>query len=209
MVGLDSSRRMVRHLLAVRCAGLLLAGSLLGVSLLSGCSGVGSTRDGLVYVDMTAAELQASLASNFPVRECTFGIACARFSDPWLYLSEGANRLHFSSELLVEIARLRLPGRIAFSGTPRWDPGSGSLFLADLRVEQVTVAGVPAEIEHVLRERGGPLLQAVFARRPVYSVQGGGLREALIRRNLRGVSVVDGKLRATFAFGGAEATRGR
>jgi hypothetical protein len=174
-------------------------------TLLSACSGIGTTRDGLVYVDVTQEELQASLASNFPVRECTFGIACARFSDPWLQLSEGANRVHFSSELSVEIVRLRLPGRIALSATPRWDPASAAMYLSDLRIEQVTVAGVPAEVEHVLRERGGPLLQPAFDRRPVYRAEGEGLRDSLIRRNLRGVSVVDGKLRATFAFGGAGA----
>ena len=187
--------RHMRTLVVAACAATVLAA----------CSGVGTTRDGLVYVDVTAEELQASLSSNFPVRECTFGVACARFSDPWLQLSEGANRVHFSSELSVEIMRMRLPGRIALSATPRWDPASAAMFLADLRIEQVTVAGVPAEVEYLLRERGGPLLQPAFDRRPVYRVTGGGLKDSLIRRNLRGVSVVDGKLRATFAFGGAGA----
>jgi hypothetical protein len=192
---IDRCRRPLALMLAALCTAVLLAA----------CSGVGTTRDGLVYVDVSQEELQASLASNFPVRECTFGIACARFSDPWLQLAEGANRVHFSSELSVEFLRARLPGRIALSATPRWDPASAAMYLADLRIEQVTVAGVPAEVELLLRERGGPLLQPAFDRRPVYRVQGEGLRDALIRRNLRGVSVVDGKLRATFAFGGVGA----
>lgn len=183
-----------------RMRAALLVAVLVLPGVLTACTGVGRTADGLVYVDMTEDELQAALAANFPLRECTLGVACARFSEPRLQLSEGANRVHFSSLLHVELGGFRIPGRIALSGTPRYDPASASVFLSDLRIEHVSMAGLPADIEHVLRERGGPLLQPTFDRRAVYRVTGDGLRESLMRRNLRGVSVVNGKLRATFAL---------
>lgn len=184
--------------LTMRVAALAAVFTLVGA--LAACSGVGRTADGLVYVDMTEDELQTALAANFPLRECTLGVACARFSEPRLQLSEGANRVHFSSLLHVELGGFRIPGRIALSGTPRYDPASASVFLSDLRIEHVSMAGLPADIEHVLRARGGPLLQPTFDRRAVYRVTGDGLRESLMRRSLRGVSVVNGKLRATFAL---------
>lgn len=174
----------------------------LAISLVA-CGSIGRTDDGLMYVDITAERLQRDLEAGFPLRECAFQAACATFSKPRLQLAEGANRLRFGSAVQVEFGVVKVPGQIEISATPRYDASRKAMFLSLLRVERLSVDGVPVQLSRTIAEQAGPLLQPMFDRHPVYRVEGDGLQDALVRRSLRGVSVVDGKLRATFAFAGA------
>ncbi len=174
-----------------------------GLVLLTACNGMGRDDAGLLYVDLSASELQTQLERAFPMRSCALEVACTRFSEPRLQLAEGANRLQFSSALRIELGPLQLPGSIALSGTPRYDKQQAAFFLDALKVEQLSISGLAPELTQRLQTQGGPLLQPLFDRIPVYRIDADSMRGALLRRSLRGVSVTHGALRATFGVGGA------
>ena len=184
--------------------------ALLGmVALIVACSGIGRDDAGLLYVDLSASELQSQLESAFPIRSCALQVACTKFSEPQLLLAEGANRVQFSSALRIELGPLQLPGSIALSGTPRYDSQQSAFFLDGLKVEQLSIAGLTPELTQRMQMQGGPLLQPLFDRTPVYRIDGDSMRGALLRRTLRGVNVTRGALRATFGVTGATDERQR
>ena len=172
--------------------------------LMLACNGIGRDDAGLLYVELTAGELQSQLEQAFPIRSCALEVACVRFSEPRLQLLEGANRLQFNSAIRIEFGPLQLPGNIAMSGTPRYDTQQAAFFLDDLQVEQLSIAGLAPELTRRVQSQGGPLLQPLFDRTPLHRIDGDSLRGALLRRGLRGITVTQGAVRATFGFGVAE-----
>lgn len=153
------------------------------------------------HIDVTREELQQRLAAKFPVQNCA--LTCIALSEPMIRLTEGSERISFSASVLVNLGRLQLPGRLAFSGKLRYVRYEGTFFFEQIEIEQFQLAGLPSALAEAVRAHGQSLIGAALSNYPVYSIKDDSANAALAKRALRDVQVVDGKLRISFLrFGG-------
>ena len=154
------------------------------------------------HLDIEAAELQARIASRFPVRHCKTVLLCAELSNPALTLSEGDNRVGLSVDVKVNLGPRERAGRVGMTGRPRYVPDQGQLFLDDLQVTQVDVGSVPGEYAEWLRYGATLATQQALQGRPIYTLDERTAKGALAKRSISDVRVTEGKLRITFSGSG-------
>ena len=153
------------------------------------------------HIDVTREELQQRLSAKFPVRNCA--LTCVELSEPVIGLTEGSDRISFSTNTLVNLGRLQLPGRLAFSGKLRYVRYEGNFFFEQIEIQEFQLSGLPPALAGAVRAHGESLIGAVLSSVPVYSIKDDSPNAALARQALRDVQVVDGKLRIRFLrFGG-------
>jgi len=149
-------------------------------------------------IDIDQAQIQQRLDARFPQRSCAMGVACIRLSNPVVTLSEGSPRIGLSADVLVNLGRREMPGKLAFSGVLRYVRYEGDFFLDDVRIDNFSLTGFPPEFVQVVQVRGPTVLRRALEGHPVYTLKGDNAREALAKLAVRDVTVVDGKLRVTF-----------
>ena len=183
---------MIRRLLFV-CIALLAAAAL------TGCGPLGPLASG--HLDIGAAELQARLAPRFPARHCKTIIVCIELSNPQVVLHEGDDRVGLVVDVRIALGPRERSGRIGLAGRPRYDPGQGQLFLDDLEVTTLEWPDLPAEYVDWVKLGGTLAVRKALQDHPLYTLDDSSARNALARRTVSDVTVVDGRLRVT--FGGA------
>ena len=163
---------------------------------------LGAASWGLVYVgneshiDVTREELQQRLAAKFPVQNCA--LTCIALSEPVIGLTEGSDRISFSASMLVNLGRLQLPGRLAFSGKLRYVRYEGNFFFEQIEIQEFQLSGLPPALAEAVRAHGQSLIGMALSNYPVYSIKDDSANAALAKRALRDVQVVNGKLRISF-----------
>lgn len=174
--------------------------SLLAITALGGCALFLAQRygDGLA-VELTEQELQTRLAARFPLQNCALVIVCLDIMSPQLKLIEGADRIALSAELSATVGQRRYPGTLAFSGKVRYVAADGNLFLDEIDIDRLDLAGVPPRYTDVLRSTGPSVLRSVLATRPIYTLKGDTAKERLARAAVGDIRVVNGKLRISMA----------
>jgi hypothetical protein len=150
------------------------------------------------HLDISQAELQARIAPRFPIQNCKLVIACLDLTNPLVALREGDDRIAFTADVTVTLGTRERTGRIALSGRPRYVPEQGQLFLDDLRITTLELAGFPEEYAELVKARGAAAARQALQSRPVYTLDAGTAKGAFARRAVRDVKVVNGKLRISF-----------
>ena len=72
------------------------------------------------FIDIDQAQLQARLDARFPQKNCTLMVACLTLSDPRVTLTDGSSRIGLAADVLVNLGRREMPGKVAFSGVLRY-----------------------------------------------------------------------------------------
>jgi hypothetical protein len=180
---------MTRRLVALTLA-------LLAAVALATCGIVSRISDG--HLDIEQAELQARIAPRFPTHHCKFLIACLDLSNPVVVLTEGEDRIGLAVDAKVVLGTRERTGRVGFSGRPRYVPADGQLFLDDLQITTLELAGLPEEYAALVKLRGPGMINAQLQAHPVYTIDTSTAKGALARLAVRDVKVVNGKLRISF-----------
>ena len=153
------------------------------------------------HIDVSREELQQRLAAKFPVKNCA--LTCIELSEPVIGLTEGSDRISFSTTILVNLGRLQLPGRLAFSGKLRYVRYAGDFFFEQIEIQEFQLSGLPPVLADAVRANGQSLIGMALSSYPIYSIKDNSANASLAKRALRDVQVVDGKLRISFLrFGG-------
>ncbi len=172
------------------------ATALIASALLAGCGLASRLASG--HLDIEQAELQARIASRFPVHHCKVVIACLDLSNPVVALHEGDDRIGFTTDVTVALGTRERTGRIGFTGRPRYAPDAGQLFLDDLQITTLTLAGLPDEYAELVKTRGAAAARQALQSHPVYTVNTSTAKGALTKQAVHDVKVVDGRLRVSF-----------
>lgn len=179
----------------------LAALALLAAVALASCGVVSRISDG--HLDIEQAELQARIAPRFPTHHCKLLIACLDLSNPVVVLAEGEDRIGLTVDAKVSLAGHERSGRVGFSGRPRYVPADGQLFLDDLQITTLELAGLREDDAEIVRKRAPGLLNAQLQSHPIYTIDAGTTKGALAKLTVRDVKVVNGKLRISFVGSGA------
>lgn len=154
------------------------------------------------HLDIEQAELQARIAKRFPTSHCRIVIACVDLSNPVVVLKEGSDRIGFTADVKVVLGTREHTGRLGLSGLPRYVPNEGQLFIDDLQIDTLELAGLPAEYAELVKLRGPAAARSALQSHPVYTLDASSAKGALAKATVRDVKVVNGKLRVTFAGAG-------
>lgn len=168
--------------------------------LLAACGLAGGLAQG--YLDIEPADLQARLATRFPLHRCKTVLACLDLSHPVVVLREGDDRIAVEADVRLLLGVRERTGRVALSARPRYAPQEGQLFLDDLQVVSLELAGVPDHELDLVRDYGGLLARQALQSHPVYTLDAGTAKGALTRQVVKDVKVVQGRLRVVLAPAG-------
>ncbi|MFG6487252.1 DUF1439 domain-containing protein [Roseateles sp. BYS78W] len=173
-----------------------LVAVLLAAAALSYCTLASRIADG--HLDIDQAELQARIAPRFPVHHCKIVIACLDLSNPAVTLQEGDDHLGFTADVKVTLGTRERTGRIGLAGRPRYAPNEGQLFIEDLQITTLELAGFPEEYAEFVKTRAVVAARQALQSHPVYTLDANTAKGALAKRAVRDVKVVNGKLRIAF-----------
>ena len=172
-----------------------LAVALLGAAALATC-GVVSRLSG--HLDIEQAELQARIAPRFPTHHCKLLVACVDLSNPVVVLKEGDDRIGLTADVSVVLGLKEHTGRVGLSGRPRYVPQDGELFLDDLQIDTLELAGLPAAYAELVKLRGPAAAKGALQSHPIYTINTSTAKGALTKQAVKDVKVVNGRLRVLF-----------
>jgi hypothetical protein len=173
-----------------------IAAALFAAAALTYCTFASRIANG--HLDIEQAELQARIGARFPVHHCKIVIACLDLSNPMVVLQEGDDRIGLTADVKVALATRERTGRIGLSGKPRYVPNDGQLFLDDLQITTLELAGFPEEYAELVKARGASAARQALQSHPVYTLDASTAKGALTKHAVRDVKVVNGKLRVAF-----------
>jgi len=184
---------MTRRLPTIAAALLAALAAALGLTY---CGAMGRIASG--HLDIEQAELQARIAPRFPTHHCKIVIACLDLSNPLVVLKEGDDRIAFTADVKVVLGTRERTGRIGLSALPRYVPNDGQLFLDDLQITTLELAGFPEEYAELVKARGAVAARQALQSHPVYTLDTSTAKGAFAKQAVRDVKVVNGRLRVSF-----------
>lgn len=113
----------------------------------------------------TRDELQAMIATRFPLAQRYAQIITVRLSDPQLGLAPATNRAAIAARLLIDSPMLRagqVAGSVEFSSALRYDAPMRALRLEQPRAERLELQGVVGADAERLRQIGGLVAQELL-----------------------------------------------
>jgi Protein of unknown function (DUF1439) len=161
------------------------------------CFGAWWTFEKLAHIDINQSEIQQRLSAKFPIKRCVL-LVCIELSSPVVTLSDGSDRIGFSSEVLASRGQQQFPGQVAFSGKVRYVRVDGKFYLDDIEIQTLQIAGVPPDLKAAVKVLGPGIIRTALQNYPIYTIKGITGKEMLAWLAVGDVQVVDGKLRVTF-----------
>lgn len=146
-------------------------GVALVLALLAGCAAL---TPGPRTVEVSEAQLAERLARQFPYSGRYLGVFDVVLSEPQLTLLPQTNRL--ATQLHYTLGGPLLGGR-GYAGAMnlsyglRFEPGDGSVRLADVRVDELQASSVPPAYQAQVSRLGAQLAEGLLQDYPVYTVK--------------------------------------
>lgn len=145
-------------------------------------------------IELAQADLQRRVERLFPVVH-EDPLYRVELGAPRVILRSGSDRiglnLAVAGTLLHELA---LSGRAELDGRLRYEPASRAFYLDDAAVTELVIDGVPAPYLGELRRVAEQAARELLATRPLYVLGQFGEATAPLGREIKSVSVRDGKL---------------
>jgi hypothetical protein len=167
------------------------------LALLVLCFAAWWTFEKLAYIDISQSEIQQRLSDRFPIKRCV-AQACIELLSPVAILSDGSDRIGFSSAVIASGGKQQFPGQVAFTGKVRYVRDDGKFYLDDIEIQTLQIASVPPNLAAVVKALGPGIIRTGLQNYPIYTIKGSTGKEMLAWLAVGDVQVVNGKLRVTF-----------
>lgn len=165
------------------------------LALLAGCASVLGPR----RVTLSEAQIAQRLAERFPVERRVMEVFDLRIGVPAVRLLPESNRVGIDLDLSLgqRYSERRFPMQLALEGAPRYDEAGGAVVLSQVRVQRLSVGGLPDALAPALRRIAEPLVERLLEDAPLHrftpeqlkSAGGRGLRPGPIRVTSAGVEM--------------------
>jgi hypothetical protein len=147
------------------------------------------------HIDITQAQIQSQLDPQFPI-ERNFLLLQLTLADPRVALRAGTDRIQLGMNVRVGIpSQPEQRGSAEVSGGLSYDPQTARLYLVDARIESLEVPGLSDRYRARVQEFAGVLIPEVMNRMPLYTLDQTDPRQALARRLVQSVQIVNGRVR--------------
>jgi hypothetical protein len=146
---------------------LLLPGLLLLPSALLGVSACATSPRTLTF---SQADLTRWAQTRFPMDRKMLEVLDLTLSNPQFNLRPESNRLAAALDLSGKdrLFGRNFTGQLAFDGSLLFDANEQAIRLADVKVSELKLEGLPPTVQSAARGLGPLLVQQVFERQPLY-----------------------------------------
>jgi len=161
---------------------------LLACGLLASCASLIGPRT----VDVPQTRLQQGLERRFPVNHRVLAVFDLQLAQPQLQMLPAEQRiaLTLDTTLASPLMKNTLHGNLLLSGRLALDPARNAVYLADARVDKLTIDGLDDSRQRQLAGIATVIVDKLVKDMPLYNYQPDELRYA-------GVQFVPGELRVT------------
>lgn len=145
-------------------------------------------------VEISQDEVQASVATMFPIRQ-QIPFAAVVFSDPRVLIVEGSDRVRMGLAVDASFAnQVAAAGRAEIEGGLGYDPARGEFHLLRPAVTDLQVDVLPQDYLDLVRTMTNSIAEQFLSGIVIYRLDERDFRQGMMRRALKGVHVRDGKL---------------
>ncbi len=145
-------------------------------------------------IELGQADLQRKVERLFPVSHQD-PLYQVNLSEPRVVLREGGDRIGLGLKLSgTLLQQLPVSGQMQVTGGLRFEPASGEFYLRDANVEELSIDGVPEQYIGEIRRLAEHTAREVLNNHPIYVLGQLGESKQLMGREIKAISVRDGKL---------------
>ncbi|MBF2051859.1 MAG: DUF1439 domain-containing protein [Candidatus Sericytochromatia bacterium] len=122
-------------------------------------------------VRLGEGQIEAAMGRYLPIeKDFLFGQFGVAIQSADLILTEGSDRAEMLLSSQVRARSKVWPGNIKVSFALDYDPAEATFYLIEPRIEKVNIAGLPATVSDSVTQYVLPLIQQLFTRVPVYTL---------------------------------------
>lgn len=145
-------------------------------------------------VQLDEAQLQRKVERMFPVTHAD-PLYQVELAQPRVLLREGSDRIGLRLDVAGTVAQqLSLSGRGTLEGRLRFEPESGAFYLDEAELKELDIDGMPEQYTSELRGLAQHRAREALRTRPVYVLGQSGEEKTLMGREIKAISVRQGKL---------------
>ncbi|SDZ89566.1 DUF1439 domain-containing protein [Microbulbifer marinus] len=144
-------------------------------------------------VKIPEAEIQQNLAKGLPVSKSYLTIFELTLDNPRVDLVEDSGRIVAGMDVALRIDatddKRVFRGSVDISGLPHYVPATGEFHLQDLKIDRLSLEGLPDKQTERTRMVIEAALKEYYRRHPIYTLKATDIRQLAARLTLRRVSV--------------------
>ncbi len=145
-------------------------------------------------VEISEQQIQAEVETMFPIRQ-QLPFASAVFSDPRVRIVPGSDRVRLALTVGTRIAgEAEVRGDAEIEGSLGYDPGTGEFHLIRPALTRLHFDVLQRDALELLTLMANAIAEQYLTHVVIYRLDARDFRQGMMRRNLRGVQVRDGKL---------------
>lgn len=148
----------------------------------------------------SGAELQQEVEKVMPIVKKKYFMTIT-LSKPQIELIEGANELGLKSNINVSApGGLQGDGVVHVVGQLEYNQAEGAFYFKNARLIELTLNGIPPEIQPELKKVAQSSLTRTLSKRPVYVLKDNDIKQKIAKSTLQSIEVKNQELQITFAI---------
>ncbi|SHE87678.1 Protein of unknown function [Microbulbifer donghaiensis] len=144
-------------------------------------------------VRISEAEIQRNLTEGLPLSKSYLSIFELTLDNPRVELLADSGRIAAGMDLTLRIKavddRRKINGSVDISGLPQYVPAKGEFYLEDLKIDRLSLEGLPDKQAERTRMVIEAALAEYYRRHPIYKLKATNIRQVMAKLALRRVSV--------------------
>lgn len=150
--------------------------------------------------NFTQAELQQEIEKVMPIVKKKYFMTIT-LSDPRIELIEGTNELGLKSHINVSApGGLQGDGLVHLVGKLDYNEAEGALYFRNARLVELSLNGIPSEIQPELKKIAQTSLTKTLSKRPVYVLNDQDVKQKIAKATLQSITVKNQELAITFGI---------
>lgn len=151
-------------------------------------------------IEITEQQIQAEVGTMFPIRQ-QLPFVTAVFSDPRVHIVPDSDRVRLTLSLRARLAaESEVAGEAGIEGSIGYDAETGEFHLVRPSVTRLHLDLMAQESLEFIRLMANAVAEQYLTSVVIYRLDERDFRQGLLRRNLRGVEVRDGRIIAEMGW---------
>lgn len=153
-------------------------------------------------IRISEAQIQAKLSEKLPQTKTYLFIFDLTLDNPRIKLQQDSGRIAAGLDLQLRLgdSDKQLRGSVDASGRLRYASEEGQFYLAQPKIEQLTIEGLPDRYRDKARSAIELALAEYYAKHPVYTLKSGDIKQAAAKLVLKDVRVSGDELIVTLGI---------
>ena len=149
---------------------------------------------------LSEADLQQAIEKSMPIVKKKY-LMTMTFSNPKIDLLEATNQISLMSDIHIAApGNLEGKGRANLVGELEYRQAEGAFYLKNARLKELTLDGIPPDIQPELKKLAQTSLAKALSKRPVYVLNDNDVKQKLAKSTLQSIEIKNQALEITFGI---------